>query len=605
MTITITQTPGLCHATDVDAAGILASKSNDVGPTNFVVRGAPIPNLPHAISGSLPMWQDMVELLDDEPAMTKAMVISYPRFIIHQSILKLSEICEQHLGAPIGGRSLVFPSLNVAKRCQEFILARSTTQETPLTVRLAQISITRDGHLITTDDISRTSSDSAPVILHVVVYPAAALPVAKDFWRERGMGISSRMAQYSLSLLSTKAIGGLDIEPKYLESAWHVDDPCFKSAQGKIAKRAIRSRISELLRHGRPATSTDANMDDVFLFPAGMAAIWNAYNVTSKARPTAKSACFGFVYSCTVHMLEGNGPGCHFFGHGSSNDMDELERVIQEELTATPSNPGVFAIFAETPSNPVLRCPDLPRLRALADKYDIPLILDDTVGNFVNMDVFSYADILVTSLSKLFSGSGDVTGGSLVVNPARRYYQTFKQQLDASFEDIYFDEDAIRMEHNSRDLASRAKVIDSNAEAVCDLLRSRSMMVGVPSSGVKEVYYPKWTSREQYDGCRAKLNGEYVGGFGGLCSVVFSNEPACRAFYDALDLWKGQTLGTNYTLVMAYTYMALHKEMEWAEKYGAGNLVRISVGMEAVDGLLQRVAFALKAAEEATARLVL
>lgn len=89
MTITIAQTPELCHATDVGAASILASKSNHVGPTNFVARGSPIPNLPHAISGSLPTWQDMVELLDDEPSMTKAMIISYPRFIIHQSILKV------------------------------------------------------------------------------------------------------------------------------------------------------------------------------------------------------------------------------------------------------------------------------------------------------------------------------------------------------------------------------------------------------------------------------------------------------------------------------------------------------------------------------------
>lgn len=184
------------------------------------------------------------------------------------------------------------------------MIARSTTHETALTVRLAQISITRDGHLITTDDISRTPSDSAPVTLHVIMYPAAALPVAKDFWRERGMGISSRMAQYSISLLSKKTIGGLDIEPKYLESAWRVDDPCFKSAQGKIAKRAIRSRISELLRHGRPATSTDVDMDDVFLYPTGMSAIWNAYNVTSRARPTAKSVCFGYVLT-TLHKLLG------------------------------------------------------------------------------------------------------------------------------------------------------------------------------------------------------------------------------------------------------------------------------------------------------------
>ncbi|KZP01968.1 hypothetical protein FIBSPDRAFT_970742 [Athelia psychrophila] len=170
-------------------------------------------------------------------------------------------------------------------------------QGSPLPARLAQISITRGGHLIAADNVSSTSCDSVSVILHLTLYPADALPLAKSLWREYGMGISSRMAQYSLSLLSTKAINGLDIEPNHLESSWQVDDvdPCFKSAQGKIAKRAIRSRISELLRHGRPATSTDVNWDDVFLYPTGMCAIWNAYDVTSKARPSAKSACFGYA----------------------------------------------------------------------------------------------------------------------------------------------------------------------------------------------------------------------------------------------------------------------------------------------------------------------
>ncbi|KZP19240.1 PLP-dependent transferase [Athelia psychrophila] len=600
-TNTIAQTPVLCPATH--APGILSS-SNAIPsltvPANFLVRGSPIPPVPHAISVSLPAWNDVIAYKSGEPSIAVAMKSGYPRFFIHRSILKLSEICEQVLGV-IGERSLVFPSLDAARLCQEFMVAQSTMKGSPLPVRLAQISITRDGHLITADNVSRTSSDSASVILHAILCPAVALPLAEIFWRERGMGISSRMAQYSLSLLSEKAINGIAIEPNHLESSWQADDPCFKSVQGKIAKCTIRSKISELLRHGRPATSTDVKVDDVFLYPTGMCAIWNAYDMTSKARPTGKSACFGFLYTCTIHLLKKHSSGCHFFAHGSSDDFDSLEGFIKKELATTPSNPGIYALFTEIPSNPLLRSPDLPRLRALADKYDIPIVLDETIGNFVNVDILSYADILVTSLSKLFSGAANVTGGSLVLNPAGRYYQNFKRQLNASFQDIYFDEDAICMEYNSRDFASRTCVIDSNAEAVCELIRSRSMMVGVHSLGIKEVRYPKWTTREQYDHCRTKVDGEYVGGFGGLCSVIFTNAPACRAFYDTLDLWKGPTLGTNFTLVTAYTLVGHYDELEWAAKYGVTeNLVRISVGMEEQDGLLHRVAFALKAAEEAS-----
>ena len=69
------------------------------------------------------------------------------------------------------------------------------------------------------------------------------------------------------------------------------------------------------------------------------------------------------------------------------------------------------AVFCEVPSNPLLQTPNLPRLRALADKFGFLIVVDETVGNFVNVDVFRYADIIITSMSKLFSGSANVMGG--------------------------------------------------------------------------------------------------------------------------------------------------------------------------------------------------
>ncbi len=58
---------------------------------------------------------------------------------------------------------------------------------------------------------------------------------------------------------------------------------------------------------------------DVFLFPAGMTAIWNAHNLALRFPSTCtkgKSVCFGFPYTDTLKILEKWGPGCHFFGHG-------------------------------------------------------------------------------------------------------------------------------------------------------------------------------------------------------------------------------------------------------------------------------------------------
>lgn len=88
--------------------------------------------------------------------------------------------------------------------------------------------------------------------------------------------------------------------------------------------------------------------------------------------------------------------------------------MLAEESSRDPTKPPIIALFTEFPSNPLLRSADIPRLRALADKYDFFLVVDDTIGNFVNIEVLPYTDIVATSLSKIFSGDANAMGGRYV-----------------------------------------------------------------------------------------------------------------------------------------------------------------------------------------------
>lgn len=159
------------------------------------------------------------------------------------------------------------------------------------------------------------------------------------------------------------------------------------------------------------------------------------------------------------------------------------------------------------------------------------------------------------------------------------------------------------MERNSRNFKSRVRVIDSNAEAVCDFLRSRSVAGGASSAAIKEVYYPKYITRENYEICRNhEVDSEdgKTGGFGGLFSLTFTSDAASKAFYDALSCYKGPSLGTNFTLACPYTILAHYSELDWAAQYGVETgLVRISVGMEETATLLRWFETALSAAEVA------
>ena len=113
---------------------------------------------------------------------------------------------------------------------------------------------------------------------------------------------------------------------------------------------------------------------------------------------------YRFPYIDTLKILEKWGPGCMFYGHGSSKDIDDIERRCE-------GGERFLALFCEFPGNPLLKTPDIGRLRSLADRYDFAIVIDETIGNFLNVHVLHYADVVVSSLTKVFSGDSNVMGG--------------------------------------------------------------------------------------------------------------------------------------------------------------------------------------------------
>ncbi|CDO71044.1 hypothetical protein BN946_scf184844.g48 [Trametes cinnabarina] len=541
------------------------------------------------------------------------------------------------------------------------MIDRSTKAGSPVPVRLVQFTICPDA-----------ADPAAPCReLHIVFFPGDQFPLAKQFWQHAGLGIPSRFAERCLSMLqeqsgpdsppptgarppvkpgnrhysaksfgksppSSPATGHARYEGSiaeqtaellnkdhlnYLEERYGRNMPLESAG---AAKRAMRRRIAGVLVRDTPndwSTAGDKEVvlgpstrgvegvteDDVFLYPTGMAAIWSAHQLALATRPAAKSVCFGFPYTDTLKILEKWGPGCYFLGHGLDSDIDELERLLEKESQLSET-PPVLSLFTEFPSNPLLRSADLPRLRQLADKYDFLIVVDETLGNFVNVEVLPYADVVVSSLSKIFSGDANVMGGSLVLNPRGRHYSALKAYMAAEYEDTYFDEDAIYMERNSRDFRRRIRIIDENTLAVCSFLRSRSLRAEPQPSAppqprvIKEVYYPKWITPHNFEKCRVRgPDGQPIGGYGGLFSLTFTSLDASKAFFDALPCMKGPSLGTNFTLACPYTILAHYGELDWAAGWGVEEgLVRVSVGMEEREALLKGFEKALLAAEAAS-----
>jgi cystathionine gamma-synthase len=104
----------------------------------------------------------------------------------------------------------------------------------------------------------------------------------------------------------------------------------------------------------------------------------------------------------------------HRRGHRCSRAPSRVinpPRDLRSNGSHHPSPPSILALFCEFPSNPLLRSPNLKRLRALADEYNFLIVVDETVGSFVNVHVLPEVDMMATSLTKIFSGDTNVMGG--------------------------------------------------------------------------------------------------------------------------------------------------------------------------------------------------
>jgi cystathionine gamma-synthase len=310
-------------------------------------------------------------------------------------------------------------------------------------------------------------------------------------------------------------------------------------------------------------------------------------------------------------------PGsCLFYGTGEEDDLNALESVLKAQKAERDSTTGpvrkVAAVFAEFPTNPLLKCTDLKRLSRWALEYDFLLIVDDTISGYSNTDLLhtpdACVDIVCSSLTKAFSGTGDVLAGAVVVNSHGRYASQLRDvvQYSLALPRVY-RLDALVLERNSRDYAERCGKMSSNARALSEwLLRHPSVRsVHYPGlseastcTGVDGVVAMNDTAAVSHARYTALLRADNpTAGYGCLFSVLFKENVNVEAFYDVIDLHKGPSLGTNFTLISPYTLLAHYCELDWAASYGVEKeLIRVSAGTEDTADLIAHFSMAIVAA---------
>jgi cystathionine gamma-synthase len=217
-----------------------------------------------------------------------------------------------------------------------------------------------------------------------------------------GLGISSRLAETYLKQTDST-------DPKHFSKL-----PKEPVCRSPAVYDKLRERIvSMLTRATIDPPSQDHKLfrpSDVFLFPSGMSTIYHVHHMLLRWRKGG-SVMMGFPYELTLKILETYGPSCQVYSSNSSIDIVKLEQYLTRRASDKTAEARLQAIWCECPSNPLLWTPDLQKIRELADQYDLAVIVDDTIGSSANVDVLNVADVVVTSLTKSFSGFADVMAG--------------------------------------------------------------------------------------------------------------------------------------------------------------------------------------------------
>jgi cystathionine gamma-synthase len=368
----------------------------------------------------------------------------------------------------------------------------------------------------------------------VALFPAGLLARALGYWQHAGRILSSR------------------------------------AAESRLREGCVQPSDPDLLRRftERLAGWSGAPSGLITLHPSGMAAIFTAFRAVTARRPGCRTVMFGFPYTDTLKILEKFGCGVEFFPRGDEADLESLSRLLRCETLA--------AVFCEFPGNPLLRVPDLPALHRLASAAGVPVVVDDTIGTAVNVDVLPHADLVATSLTKAVSGEGDVMAGALTANPRGLFAAAAPAGpgLDAA--------DLRVLEANSRDFPERTRASNETALALARYLAAHP--------AVDCVHYPGLAPEPAYDALRKP-----GGGYGALLSFL-PRDPATNAprIFEKIALSRGISLGTTYTLICPYVQLAHYRELDWARSCGIdSHLLRVAVGTEPWPDLRERFAAAL------------
>lgn len=343
---------------------------------------------------------------------------------------------------------------------------------------------------------------------------------------------------------------------------------------------------------------------------SGMAAITYAIQCITDvgSNIVSTSQLYGGTYNLFAHTLPRQGVEVRFASH---DDFAGMEALIDDKTRA---------VFSESIGNPAGNVVDIAKLAELAHRHGVPLIVDNTVATpYLCRPIDFGADIVVHSLTKYIGGHGTTVGGIIIDSGKFDWAANAKRfpmlnEPDASYHGVVYTQalgpaayigrcrvvplrntgaalsphSAFLLLQGLETLGLRMERHCENALKVAHFLQDHPKVEWVNYAGLPD---------SPYNRVCQKICGGHASGI--LSFGITGGKEAGGRFIDALQMiLRLVNIGDAKSLA-CHPASTTHRQLSPEELASAGvseDLVRISVGIEHIDDIVNDIRHALDAA---------
>jgi cystathionine gamma-synthase len=252
-------------------------------------------------------------------------------------------------------------------------------------------------------------------------------------------------------------------------------------------------------------------------------------------------------------------------------DLTQVEQISNYIKTNT------VMIWAETPSNPLIKITDIAAVAQIAKSHQLIFACDSTFASPVLQNpIVLGADIVMHSTTKYIGGHSDVLGGALTTAHKNEFWEKIKniQQIGGAVPSPF---DCFLLLRSLKTLSYRIKGHCENAMKLAQYLENHPK--------VETVFYPGLASHPQHEIAKKQMKD-----FGGMLSILVKGgaENARKVVNQVKIFAQATSLGGVESLIE-------HRaSVEGPDTKTPQNLIRISVGLEHIDDLIADLSQALK-----------